>query len=339
MFQGLCYGARSAVMFTLVGLAFLIPQKVSFSLWFFHIFYFILLLGMVAFGYGQNESSFPTEWWYTHNFKTALGTGALLVFASLVLWKCKEMLLCAVRPNALGKIGPDENRELRIASGLFLFSFVALIICLWKLLGVNLFYAVFGVCILMVFTIGLIRAVAEGGVMGFQSHASPFHIIRDLFGMDKAFTSPSLFAPLIVDDAGADAMSGWFYTAFPKNTFTLIGNISKVPPMVSPSARGWLIFGALLMGALLYFRQNNFWLPHPIGLIMLINPLMASYWFSIFLGWLAKSLVTKYANKETYAKVRGLFIGLIVGEFLIVMLALIVATIFDCNTGNITLNR
>ena len=396
MFQGLCYGARSAVMFTLVGLAFLIPQKVSFSLWFFHIFYFILLLGMVAFGYGQNESSFPTEWWYTHNFKTALGTGALLVFASLVLWKCKEMLLCAVRPNALGKIGPDENRELRIASGLFLFSFAALIICLWKLLGVNLFYAVFGVCILMVTTIGLIRAVAEGGVLGFQSHASPFHIMRDLFGMDKAFTSPSLFAPLIVYysimfldikafiapamanglkirddmkmerkryhlgivlaiaisifvafsmvlifcyDAGADAMSGWFYTAFPKSTFALIGNISKVPPMSSPSARGWLIFGALLMGTLLYFRQNNFWLPHPIGLIMLINPLMASYWFSIFLGWLAKSLVTKYANKETYAKVRGLFIGLIVGEFLVVMLALIVATIFDCNTGNITLNR
>ena len=248
----------------------------------------------------------------------------------------------------------------------------------------------------MVTTIGLIRAVAEGGVLGFQSHASPFHIMRDLFGMDKGFTSPSLFAPLVVYysimfldikafiapamanglkirddmkmerkryhigiflaiavsifvafsmvlifcyDAGADAMSGWFYTAFPKSTFALIGNISKVPPMSSPSARGWLIFGAILMGTLLYFRQNNFWLPHPIGLIMLINPLMASYWFSIFLGWLAKSLVTKYANKETYAKVRGLFIGLIVGEFLVVMLALIVATIFDCNTGNITLNR
>ena len=396
IFQGLCYGARSAVMFTMVGLAFLIPQKVSFSLWFFHIFYFILLLGMVAFGYGQNESSFPTEWWYTHNFKTALGTGALLVFASLVLWKCRDMLLCAVRPKMLGRMGQEEKRELRIASALFLFSFAALIICLWALLGVNLFYAVFGVCILMVFTIGLIRAVAEGGVLGFQSHASPFHIIRDIFGMDKAFTAPHLFAPLVVYysimfldikafiapamanglkirddmkmerrryhlgiflaiavsvfvafsmvlifcyDAGADAMSGWFYTAFPKTTFNFIGNISKVPPVVASSARGWLIFGAILMGALLFFRQNNFWLPHPIGLIMLINPIMANFWFSILLGWLAKSLVTKYANKETYAKVRGLFIGLIVGEFLIVMLALIVATIFDCNIGNITLNR
>ena len=396
IFQGLCYGARSCVMFTMIGLAFLIPQKVSFSLWFFHIFYFILLLCMVAFGYGQNESSFPTEWWYTHNFKTALGTGALLVFASLVLWKCRDMLLCAVRPKMLGTMGPDERRELRIASALFLFSFAALIICLWGLLGVNLFYAVFGVCILMVFTIGLIRAVAEGGVLGFQSHASPFHIIRDLFGMDKAFTAPHLFAPLVVYysilfldikafiapamanglkirddmkmerrryhigiflaiaisifvsfamvlifcyDAGADAMSGWFYTAFPKMTFNFIGNISKVPPVVASSARGWLIFGALLMAALLFFRQNNFWLPHPIGLIMLINPIMANYWFSILLGWLAKSLVTKYANKETYAKVRGLFIGLIVGEFLIVMLALIVATLFDCKIGNITLNR
>ena len=92
------------------------------------------------------------------------------------------------------------------------------------------------------------------------------------------------------------------------------------------------------MAVLLYFRQTSFWLPHPIGLIMLVNPLMAAYWFSILLGWLAKSLVTKYANKNTYAKVRGLFIGLIIGELLVVFIAMIISLTMQKRLG-IDLNR
>lgn len=396
MFKGLCYGARSAVFFTLIGLAFLIPQKVSFSLWFFHIFYFIVLLCLVAFGYGQNESSFPSEWWYTQNFRTAIGTGALIIFASLVLWKCRHMLLCAIRPDKLENVTPPEAKELRISSFLFLGGSLALVLSLWGLLGVNLFYAFFGYVMIMIFTIGLIRAVAEGGVLSFQSHASPFHLIRHIIGMDKPYTSPHLFAPLMIFysimfldlktfiapamanglkisddlkmsrrryhigmvlgigisilvalavaiilcyDSGADAMQGWFYTSFPKLTYTLIGNISKVPPVATASGRGWILFGAILMGVLLYFRQNNFWLPHPIGLIMLVNPLMASTWFSILLGWAAKALVTRYANKETYTKVRGLFIGLILGEFFIITLSMILSLIMEKTLGGVTLNR
>lgn len=396
MFKGLCYGARSAVFFTMIGLAFLIPQKVSFSLWFFHIMYMILLLALAALGYGQNESSFPSEWWYTQNFRSGIGAGALIVFATLVLWKCRDVLLCAIRPDRLENVTPDEAHELRISSTLFLIASCALILALWGLLGVNFFYAVFGYITIMIFTIGLIRVVAEGGVLSFQSHASPFHLIRHIIGMDKSYTAPHLYAPLMIFysvlfldlktfiapamanslkisddlkmsrkryhlsmllgivvsvvvaitvaiilcyDSGADAMQSWFYTFFPKNTYSLIGSISKVPPMATSAGRGWLLSGALLMAVLLYFRQNNFWLPHPIGLIMLVNPLMEGVWFSILLGWLAKSLVTKYANKETYTKVRGLFIGLILGEFFIIMLAMILSLAMGKNLGGVTLNR
>jgi len=88
---------------------------------------------------------------------------------------------------------------------------------------------------------------------------------------------------------------------------------------------GWVLAGAIGMAALLYLRQYVFWLPHPIGMIMLVNPNMIAYWFSILLGWLFKTLVTKYGNKDTYAKARSFFIGLIVGELVLVMLATIVA--------------
>ncbi len=390
MFKGLLYGARSVVFFTMIGVAFLIPQKVSFSLWFFHVLYMVALLVLVGLGFGQNESSFPTEWWYTLNFRTATGAGAMLVFASLVLWKCRHMLLCALRPGKLENVTPDESRELRVSSALFLAGSAALVLALWGLMHINFFYAVFGYAIILVFTIGLIRAVAEGGIPGFQAHASPFHYIRNLFGFDKPFTAPHLVAPLMVFysilfldiktfiapamanalkirddlrlsrmryhlgivigiavavvvslsvaimlsyDIGADAMQGWFYTSFPKSTFARIGDMAKVPPMATAMGRGWLIAGAVIMSMLLYFRQSMFWLPHPIGLIMLINPLMRAYWFSLLLGWLAKALVTKYANKDTYTKVRGLFIGLILGEFFIIALAMVLSLIMQKNLG------
>jgi hypothetical protein len=397
MFKALVPGARSMVFFIMIGFAFLIPKKVSFSLWFFHIFYMIILMILVALGYGSNESSFPSEWWYTLNFRTAIGGGALLVFASLVLWKCRSVILCVLKPDKLENVTTEERRELRSASAVFLIGSLALILILWKVMHVHIVYAVCGYAVIIVITIGLVRAVAEGGVLGFQAWTSPFHYIRHIFGFDKSFTAPHLFAPLMIyyavlfldiktfiapamanalkirDDAkmsrikyhvgvvlgigvacvvaigvaimmcyepghGADAMHSWFYSQFPKSLFTGIGDISKVPPAASWSIRGWLLFGALLMAALLYFRQTAFWLPHPIGLIMLVNPLMSAYWFSILLGWLAKSLVTKYANKHTYVRVRGLFIGLIIGELVIVLIAMIISLVMQKRLG-IDLNR
>ncbi|MDP7399267.1 MAG: hypothetical protein QF541_20535, partial [Lentisphaeria bacterium] len=96
--------------------------------------------------------------------------------------------------------------------------------------------------------------------------------------------------------------------------------------------------GAVAMVALLYFRQMLFWLPHPIGMIMLVNPIMNAYWFSIIIGWLAKVLVTRYGNKDTYRIVRGLFVGLIVGELMIILAALI-GSLVTGNNVPIDLNR
>ena len=96
--------------------------------------------------------------------------------------------------------------------------------------------------------------------------------------------------------------------------------------------------GAAATGVVIYMRQFFFWMPHPLGLVMLVNPIMQSYWFSIFLGWLANSAITKYGHKNTYARACGFFIGLIVGELVIVMLAVAVSIITG-NNINIDLNR
>lgn len=387
--------ARSEIFFTMIGLSFLIPKKVSFSLWFFALMSMVQVLILVAFGYGQNEASFPREWWYTLNFRTAQGGGALIIFSSFVLFKCRRYLLCAFAPSSVRDLPDDERRELRLSSMGFLLGSVGIVLTLWLNMGANLLYTIGSYFIIMVITVGLIRAVAEGGILGFQAWSNPFHFIRSFFGMDKAWTSATLFAPLMVyysvifldiktfvapamanslkirDDLkmqrgrfhlaifaaiavaavvsvsisvmmaysqGADVMSGWFYTNFPRDLFDKIATVSRTPPLASPGDTGWVIVGGAAMAALLYFRQTAFWLPHPIGLIMLVNPIMGAYWFSIMIGWLAKSMVTKYGNKDTYSRARTLFIGLIVGELIIVIVAMLLTVAVDLRIP-IDLNR
>ena len=97
-----------------------------------------------------------------------------------------------------------------------------------------------------------------------------------------------------------------------------IKTMVETSPIDTVGAKWWLLTGALLMVALLYFRRHVFWLPHPIGLMMLVNPMMTYYFFSIFIGWLCKSLVSKYGNKDVYRRFRYLFIGLIIGEIIAV---------------------
>jgi hypothetical protein len=289
-------------------------------------------------------------------------------------------------PGVTKDLESDERKELRFSSVLFLASFVGLTLILWKGLGAGLGHTLFCLFIILVITIGLVRAVTEGGLLGFQAWVSPFHFIRSFTGMAKASTAPSLFAPLMVyysilfldikafiapafanslkvrDDlrlsrakfhalmgvaivaamvvsvitaimlcysTGADQMSNWFYTAFPKSLFEKIATMSKTPPLPAHGEAGWVIFGGSVMAILLYLRQSLFFLPHPIGLIMLVNPIMRYYWFSIFIGWAAKAVVTRYGGKNTYITVRGLFIGLIAGELIMVTLAMLLSVLLD----------
>jgi hypothetical protein len=380
--SGLLPSAKSHIFFTMIGLSFLIPARISFSLWFFSILYMVQLLILVWSGYGVNEYSFPSEWLYTLNFRTAEGGGALIVFSTVVLWKCRSYILCFFMPHSVRDLEIAEQKELRTASFLFVFGSVGLIIGLWKGMGANLFFTVFCYLVVIVITIGMIRAVTEGGMLGFQAWTGPFHLIRTLFGMNKTWTVAPLFAPLLVYysiiffdiktfiapamansikiredlkmkrgafhlavflaillaavaavaahlmmsyDKGGDQMHGWFYNGLPQAVFGQIGSMTKVQPVDTSANRLWFGFGAALMAALLYCRQFLFWLPHPLGMIMLVNPIMKTYWFSIFVGWLCKTVVTKYGNKNAYDKMKNLFVGLIVGELVVVMLTLVIS--------------
>lgn len=387
---------RTEVFFTIIGLSFLVPKNISFSLWIFYLLYMAQLLILVQSGYGQDNRSFPWDWWYVTNFRSAQGQGALLIFSGLVLYKCRKYILCALFPASVSDLEASERIELKLSSLAFLVCSFGLVLLLWLSMGANLYYTIFFYIVVLVITIGLVRSVAEGGLLSFQAWASPFHYIRNFFGLNHSWTSASLFAPLMVFyamlfldiktfiapamanalklredfriqrlgfhvsvivaiavavltaiaaalmmsyDGGADTMYNWFYSSMPRRSmFEIIRSTIKDAPMADPANIAWTVGGGAFMAALLFFRQYLFWLPHPIGMIMLVNPIMDSYWFSIFLGWLCNVVVTKYGNKDTFHRAKGFFIGLIAGELFIVMLSFVVQLFLGTISG-IDLNR
>lgn len=124
---------------------------------------------------------------------------------------------------------------------------------------------------------------------------------------------------MISYDNGANSLFGWTNSAIPRWTFTGIKSMA-VPATASSVNYGWWLTGAILMGLLLFSRQKIFGIPHPIGLVMLMNPVMFGFWGSVFLGWLFKSLASKYCNREQYLAIRCFFIGLVVGHLVAAML-------------------
>ncbi len=73
--------------------------------------------------------------------------------------------------------------------------------------------------------------------------------------------------------------------------------------------------GAAVSAWLLYMRSSFLWWPFgPIGLVMASTYAMNRIWFSVFLGWLAKSLVLRVGGLRSYRTALPFFLGLLFGE-------------------------
>jgi len=76
-------------------------------------------------------------------------------------------------------------------------------------------------------------------------------------------------------------------------------------------------FGFLFTGFLAIMRLNfTGWPLHPIGFLLLETFPGVHLWFSIFIGWIATSLVLGFGGSSAYLKAKPFFLGLIVGESL-----------------------
>ena len=107
---------------------------------------------------------------------------------------------------------------------------------------------------------------------------------------------------------------------------------APAPPPTQRSVTLHVAIGFAITAALAAMRLRFVaWPIHPIGFVLLAPPPLARVWFSVFLGWLIKMMITRFGGSSLYGLARPFFIGLIVGESVAAGTWLIVALVLNAS--------
>ena len=91
----------------------------------------------------------------------------------------------------------------------------------------------------------------------------------------------------------------------------------------------WLAIGGLVTFGMIVARSRLLWFPlHPIGYLMCLSYPMYTLWFSIFLGWLCKVLISRFGGTDTYRKLIPAFLGLALGDVAMMLFWLMIDGFF-----------
>ena len=381
------HGLQFLIIFTAIGIAFLLPVEISFSIWFYHLLGQLMLLVAVWMGYGQTTSDFPTDWLWYNNPVTAQGAGAILVFSLVSLSR-------AVAESWRQGRGMPWSERLPLllpVIGMVLCATVLIVWFHWNRLP--LAWALALTVALIIISLGLMRIVAEGGIYWFQTHAGVFNIYKAfaigkvlpgalvaplvpiywiLFLDIKTFLAPNLhnaakmnqdagrnrflfhanlvititvsvvvalgFTILMAHVVGAQQMHSWFHSSGPQLVIDTAQRAASEEPEFQATTAAFYGIGGAWVILSMFLRRTLFWFPHPIGYMMMVNPLTRSIWFSFFIGWVCKKFVVKYGGKATFDKAKVIFIGMIMGELMAILVWSILGMIFQFGS-TLTLNR
>ena len=96
----------------------------------------------------------------------------------------------------------------------------------------------------------------------------------------------------------------------------------------------WLGAGVLLTYGMMLARTRFLWFPlHPIGFLMSLTYPMNGLWFSVFLGWLCKVMITRFGGTDTYRKTTPMFLGLALGDVAMMLFWLLIDA-WQARTGH-----
>ena len=117
---------------------------------------------------------------------------------------------------------------------------------------------------------------------------------------------------------GALNLHQQYFFGFAQEPFRFASRLIDTPVGPHWPGWGWNGVGAAIMTSLMVARQRLLWWPlHPIGYVVGGTWIMHSVWFSIFLAWVIKATVLKYAGPRGYRITRGFFLGMILGQFVV----------------------
>ena len=361
------------IFFSVIGFTYLIPIDLSFSLWFFYLFFQLqIVVGSMM---GLPMPIFPNG--NLKAFQVYQTAGGVFIFAVLLFWAMRADLKKMFSNLFKKKTAPEDEKELygtRLAIICLFAGFF--FICFWAMAAGVKFWAIAFFSIIFFLTVVVTtRMVAEGGLFSIHHDFLPLELMFPFVGSASmgAASIPTLAAfnqifgrefrvllmPFILnnfkmaDEAkmkkrslvipmalsvvviivvsyvtilnlmyryGGVNLIPWFTNILP-NSFVWSRATLYLTSPVSPNFKDVLtmIIGAGATFFLFAMRRIFLWWPfHPIGYLMAGGYAMHHIWFSTFLGWLVKVVILKIGGIKIYQKLMPAFLGLILGEFVVI---------------------
>jgi len=336
-----------------IGLGFFMPIDLSFSCWFFYLFWkfenvFTSMLGI-------RTPGFP--------FINEQTTGAYVGFALVALWVARKHIIKLFRFSKQEKTEKSVYRFAIICTVIGLTGIFAF--CLRAGMGIKAIIIFFAIYFLISISIGRIRAELGSPVHDLH-FAGPDMMMIHLLGTRRIrpedMTIISMFwyfnrayrshpMPCILEGVklgerteipatkvatvvifaavlgtffaflmllqGAYRYGAWAKMWSGYETYNRLTTWLTTPTGGDFTYIFAYSFGALFVVALSVIRTQFIWFPlHPVGLVVSSSWGMNPFWFSVFLSWLIKYSILRYGGLRTYRKNIPLFLGLILGEFI-----------------------
>jgi len=336
-----------------LGLAFLMPLDVSFSLWFCFILWKLeRVLGRVVGVYGM--PGFP--------YAGAQGAGAYMALAALALFAARRHLVGNVRRLWRGR---NDGGVGWPALGLCLSG--ALLLAFGVRIGMGVAPALLFFGIYFWLSLAITRVRAEVGPPTHEMFsATPHGVIDDVFGtrrfspgsltgfaMFAAFNRGSRANPMphvmegfkVARDSGVGRgwMSAsvllatvfgtlWAFCAYLHVSYT-VGAKGGLGGVSYDLLRRWIYHPSTTDGPAVAFMLVGFgittamwllrgafpgWPLHPAGYAVASGQWTFGWvWFSVLISWAVKFAVLRFGGMRAYRKAAPLFLGLLLGEYVV----------------------
>jgi hypothetical protein len=120
-------------------------------------------------------------------------------------------------------------------------------------------------------------------------------------------------------------LQGWISKWGPQMVGSNVRELSQPARDVNWTNWLWLGLGASLTYGMMLARSRFAGFPfHPIGYMMCLTYPMHTLWFSVFLGWMCKVLITRFGGIDTYRRTTPMFLGLALGDAAMMLLWLVI---------------
>ncbi|MCS7264917.1 MAG: hypothetical protein NZ805_08810 [Armatimonadetes bacterium] len=141
-------------------------------------------------------------------------------------------------------------------------------------------------------------------------------LLPSVLAMISGFVTAAIYQLKLPHTYGALTMYWYAYQGNPRWAFE--DHISSILGQDNPPnyIRGFFIASIVITYAMVAARSHFWWFPfHPLAYALSASWTMIVFWFPIFLAWLIKGLILRYAGVRAFHRYAPFFIGLIYGEF------------------------